>query len=478
MSETTKKRQISIPTKMAYGMGNALLSVKNMLFHFFFFFYFSNVLGVSYWHVLAAVIIALIVDAFTDPIMGQISDNYRSEKWGRRHRFMLWGIIPTAVCLALLFMPPAGLGQMGLFCWMLFFLLAVRLGLTVYGGPYYSLGAELSSNYNERTNIVSVREFFNTIFNLSVFFFGLVVFLPQTPEFEDGMMNAAGYKPLAITFAIVGAIGAFVAVFGTRHKIKDLNARDFGEPERWQDTFKEMKKAAKLPSFVWASLGYGAALVLYGIGSALSFYMGVYLWQLSQIEKFIVAMTPILTLIPAVILAAVLAARYDKRPVALLFGVIYLLCNVLPYGLYLLGQLPDIGTQNLLIVIAAFNAIGFMGLTGMIVIANSMLADVADEMELENGQRQEGVLFAAFTFAQKLTFAGGTMIAIISLMIINFPQQRERSEVTQSLIDGLAWVSLINALIFGILALWCFAKYPLTRAKLADIQAKLRAPAQ
>lgn len=468
------ERQVSIATKTAYGLGTGLLSVKNMLFHFFFFFYFSNVLGISYWSVLAAMIIAILVDAFSDPIMGQISDNYRSEKWGRRHRFMLWSIIPTAIALALLFMPPAGLSQGALFAWMLIFLIAVRLGLTVYGGPYYSLGAELSTNYNERTNIVSVREFFNTLFNLSVFFFGLIVFLPQTKEFEDGMMNPAGYKPLAITFAIVGAIGAFIAVIGTKHTVKDLNARDLGEPKRWQETFKEMKKAAQLPSFVWASLGYGAALVLYGIGSALSFYLGVYLWQFSQIEKFAVAMTPVLTLIPAVILAAYLAARFDKRPTAIFFGVIYLICGVLPYGLYLIGSLPDIGSQTLLYLIAGFNAVGFLGLTGMIVIANSMLADVADEMEMIHGDRQEGVLFAAFTFAQKMTFAGGIIIAIVSLMIINFPQQRERSDVAQNLVDGLAWVSLINALIFGVLALMCFARYPLTRARLMDIQEKLK----
>jgi len=454
-------------------MGHSLLSVKNMLFHFFFFFYFSNVLGVSYWSVLAAVIIALVVDAFSDPIMGQISDNYRSEKWGRRHRFMLWGIIPTAVCLALLFMPPAGLGQAALFWWMLFFLLAVRLGLTVYGGPYYSLGAEISTNYNERTNIVSVREFFNNLFNLSVFFFGLVVFLPQTEAFEDGMMNAAGYKPMGITFAIVGAIGAFIAVYGTRHKVKELNSRDHGDPSRWQDTFKEMRKATRLSSFVWASLGYGAALILYGIGSALSFYLGVYLWQFSQIEKFLLAMAPLLTLIPAVVMASYFSAKFDKKPTILFFGTIYIICGVLPYGAYLLGGLPDIGSKNLLTIIAIFSAVGYMSLTGMVVVANSMLADVADEMELANGKRQEGVLFAAFTFAQKMTFAVGTMIAIVSLMIINFPQQRERSEVTQELIDGLAWVSLVNSLFFGILVLICFARYPLSRTRHAEIQAKL-----
>jgi len=471
------KRQVSIVTKINYGIGHSLLSVKNMLFHFFFLFYFSNVLGVSEGLVLLATMIAIFVDAFSDPIMGQISDNYRSEKWGRRHKFMLWAIIPTAVSLALLFMPPAGIGQVGLFFWMLFFLLAVRLGLTVYGVPYYSLGAELSTDYNERTNIISVREFFNTIINLSVFFFGLAVFLKKTEQFEDGMMNAAGYKPLAITFAIVGAVGAFMAVIGTRKKIPHLNARDHGPRARWQDTFKEMRKATKLSSFVWVSLGYGAALVLYGIGSALSFYLGVYLWQFTQMEKFWVAMTPLLTLIPAVILAAVLSAKIDKKPTAILFGVIYLLCGVLPYALYLLGMMPELGSQSLVFSICILNAVGFMGLTGMIVVANSMLADVADEMELATSKRQEGILYSAFSFAQKMTFALGTMIAIISLMIINFPQQKERSDVAQNLIDGLAVVSLVNAVIFGLLTLYCFSRYPLSRARHADIQAQLEAKA-
>ena len=93
-------RQVSIPAKMAYGMGHSLLSMKNMLFHFFFLFFFSNILGVPVLLVGVVTLIALFVDAFTDPIMGQISDNYRSEKWGRRHKFMLWSIIPTAIaCL-------------------------------------------------------------------------------------------------------------------------------------------------------------------------------------------------------------------------------------------------------------------------------------------------------------------------------------------------------------------------------------------
>jgi len=233
------------------------------------------VLGVDQWLIVLATTIALIVDAFSDPIMGQISDNYRSEKWGRRHKFMMWGIVPTTLCLILLFMPPASLGPAGLFAWMLFFLLAVRLGLTVYGGPYYSLGAELSSDYNERTNIISVRELFTTLTNLAVFFFGVTVFLPSNDKYENGLMNPDGYGPLVMTFAIIGAIGAVIATLGTRHKIPELNRQEFGPRSSWKSTFTEFGLAAKLASFRSACLGYGALLVLYGIGSALSLFVDI-----------------------------------------------------------------------------------------------------------------------------------------------------------------------------------------------------------
>ncbi|MGB0907128.1 MAG: MFS transporter, partial [Maricaulaceae bacterium] len=138
------KRQVSIPTKIAYGMGQGISSVKDMLFHFFFLFFFTNLLGVSEFLVVIASSIALIVDAISDPLMGQITDNYRSKKWGRRHIFMAYSIIPSGLALTLLFSPPAGLGTMGLFLWMTGFAVLVRVALTVFRVPYYSLGAELS----------------------------------------------------------------------------------------------------------------------------------------------------------------------------------------------------------------------------------------------------------------------------------------------------------------------------------------------
>ena len=468
-----KFRQVSILTKTAYGAGHGLISVKNMLFHFFFLFFFSNVLGVSEGLVFIATMIALFVDAFSDPIMGQISDNYRSEKWGRRHKFMLWGIVPTAIALILLFAPPENLSANGLFLWMLFFLLAVRIGLTVYGVPYYSLGAELSTRYNERTNIVAVRELFNNTFSISVFLIGFIIFLPDSPEFEDGMMNKDGYAPFVFTMVIIGLIGSFIAVFGTKHKVPDIRRYRNDERTVWRNTFTEFKKAAKLPSFIWLSAGYSLILILYGASSSLSIYMGVYLWQLSQGAKTIVTLAPFLMLIPTVILASILTANMDKKPATLLFMSIYIFCSILPYAAYLMGLLPDVNSARLMWILAGFQGIGFIGFTGVLITANSMLADVADVMELKTRKRQEGLLYAAFSFAQKLTFAVGIAIASLTLMVLKFPKQLEPSQVEQSTIDGLAIASIITGLVFGLAGLFCFTRYQLNRAAHADVQKQL-----
>ncbi|MFT5573347.1 MAG: GPH family glycoside/pentoside/hexuronide:cation symporter [Cryomorphaceae bacterium] len=477
MSDNTvkKARQISIPTKIAYGMGQGMSSVKDMLFHFFFLFFFTNLLGVSEFLVVIASTIALVVDAISDPLMGQVTDNYRSKKWGRRHIFMLYSIIPTGFFLTLLFSPPHDLDTMGMFLWMTTFAVLVRLALTIFRVPYYSLGAELSDNYNERTNIVSVREIFNGLFNISVFVIGFTIFLPDSPQYEDGMMNRDGYAPLALAMAIIGCIGALIATYGTKHRIPHITKHHGDTPEAWWKMFSELRRAAKLKSFRVVTWTYSSMAVLYGVGGALSFYYGVYLWQMSQQSKVTFAAIPVLILIPATLLASVLAAKLDKREAGLIFATIFFIGSVVPYGAYLLGMLPPIGDAALFQSIVVCHAFASVGITGIIILCYSMLADVADEMELLTSKRQEGILYSALSFVQKLTFTLGTGIASVSLFLIDFPKQTEPSQVADSAINGLAVVGLTSALVFGSLTILCFIGYPLTRAKVASIQSKLRA---
>ena len=127
--------------KLGYGVGQTSSGVKNAAFAIFLFFYFNQVLGLSGSLAGMASLLALIVDAITDPMVGQLSDRYKS-RWGRRHPFMLIGALPFGFAFYLLFAPPAGLTDTGLFTWMLGFAITVRIFLTFF----FVRGAGLAIN--------------------------------------------------------------------------------------------------------------------------------------------------------------------------------------------------------------------------------------------------------------------------------------------------------------------------------------------
>jgi len=129
-------------------------------------------------------------------------------------------------------------------------------------------------------------------------------------------------------------------------------------------------------------------------------------------------------------------------------------------------------TPQLLYFAIAFHLIGFMGLTGILILSNSMMADVADLLETRTGRRQEGILASTFSFVQKFTFVIGSNIALIALMIVAFPQQLEPSQVSPDAIRGLAWISLIVPIIFSAAGIFSYAKYSLSRQEVQALQTR------
>ena len=87
--------EISVWTKIAYGIGSVAYGVKNNGFDYFFLIFYSQVLGVDAELVGLALMLALAFDAISDPLVGYLSDNTHS-RWGRRHPFMYAAALPVA----------------------------------------------------------------------------------------------------------------------------------------------------------------------------------------------------------------------------------------------------------------------------------------------------------------------------------------------------------------------------------------------
>ncbi|MEO0587462.1 MAG: MFS transporter [Planctomycetota bacterium] len=107
-------RKPGVWTKLAYGFGAVGDGVKNNGFEYFLLLYYGQVLGVDFALVGAALLIAMIVDGFTDPIVGYWSDNLRT-RFGRRHPFMYFGFDGTgSATAATAAIPEPGVVALGL----------------------------------------------------------------------------------------------------------------------------------------------------------------------------------------------------------------------------------------------------------------------------------------------------------------------------------------------------------------------------
>ena len=114
--------------KFFYGIGAAPYGIKDNGFSYFLLIFYSQVLGLSPVLTSLALTVAIVVDAITDPLIGYISDNWRS-KWGRRHPFMYFSIIPICLSYALMWNPPEFIlqSQGYMFGFLVFMAVSIRI---------------------------------------------------------------------------------------------------------------------------------------------------------------------------------------------------------------------------------------------------------------------------------------------------------------------------------------------------------------
>ena len=429
------RARVPMPTKLAYASGRAAEAIKIRAFETFLFFYYVQVLELSGSLSGLAVGVALMFDAVTDPVLGSISDSWHS-RWGRRHPFMLAAAVPLPIAFCLLFMPPAGLGQMGLFLWLTTFAVLTRAAVTLFHVPHLSLGAELSQDYLERTQIVALRSFGGIVGSSATAILGFFFYFRATDDFANGQMNAAAYRPFALVCAAGMVASILLCVWGTREAIPHLPPPP-REVERFgpMRVFQETRAALGIPSFRFVFIGLILIAITAGAHSTLMLHMGTFFWALtpSQIGYYVFALTG--GAILGVATAGRLHRRIDKKASwigCICFSVVL---STGPVALRLVGWFPANGDPLLLPIILICSGLAMAGALAAGITVGSMMADIADEHDLHTGRRQEGIFFGALSLSGKAASALGHLVAGIALELIRWPQG---AEVTPEDIDPIA----------------------------------------
>lgn len=443
----TKAPKLTLNTKYAYGIGQLAEGLKNSALGTFVLFYYNQVLGLPGTLAGLALAIALVFDAFTDPLAGSISDNWRG-KMGRRHPFMYASALPLGIFFYLLFSPPEGLSEMGLFLWLTVTVLLTRGAMTLYHVPHIALGAELSTEYQERSQIVSFRYVFGFVGFFVSYGLGFAWFFRDTVEFPNGQFNAAAYSPYAISLSVLMVITILLSGWGTHHRIPYLpqvkgDYVKLSPSEIVMRMLHEIWGALNNRSFAWLFAGALVIFVMVGVDGALNLYLFEYFWELSSQEKLIVLLIYPVGIIIGSIISPFTHRYINKRNGVIIGALGWSLVQIVPILLRFKGWFPENGTGELITTLVSVKF--FQGLLAAqsLVSFNSMLADIADEHELKTGKRQEGIFFAAASFATKTTSGIGSFIAGVGLDLINWPRGAHIQSAADIPVETLAWLGLL-----------------------------------
>ena len=419
-----------------FAVGQIPEGIQSTSFGFFLLFFYNQVLGLSGFLTSLAIVFALLVDAVSDPVIGSWSDGVRN-RWGRRHPFMYTAAGPFAICFYFLFAPPDGLNEMGVFFWLVVFSVLTRTTQSVYSIPHTSMTAELSTDYQERTLLSSLRGILQSVGTLMVFLIGLQVFFGATPDYPTGQLNPEAYPRFAAVFSIIIFVGVVLTAWGTHSHIPYLpQANPDGDRFSLMQVMREAGMAFGLRSFravVLTAVLFGMTM---GMVAALSIYLGTLYFQFSLELIGLSFPASVFGSFLGAGLATPLGRIIQEKRTLLIGGLIwYAVWNTMPIILSMLGLFPKPGDPMLFYLVMTANAICTMGIGVLTVMIGSMIADITDQHEEKHGSRNEGIYFAASSFAAKAIGGFGIVISGVVVDVAGI----QRNATVETIDPGSLW---------------------------------------
>ena len=464
---------LTVKTKLAFGIGATGEAATNWIFSGITFFFYNQVLGLSGSLTGFAVLIAIIFDAVSDPIMGSISDRFKS-KLGRRHPFMFFAPFPTVLAICLMFFPPEGLSDYGLFAWLIGTTIVLRISITLFAVPHLALGAELSEDYIERSRVMSYNNLLGYTGVIIMHIFAWFLVFPNFAGEEIGQLNQAAYTPIVIFSTILIALCILSSAYFTTDRIPYLKKpSDDASKIGILDLFQDIAGALGNRNYLRLVAGMFFLTLLIGTHETLAIYMGTFFWELSPQQIGLLVINNILGFAFGFIVTARLHQRFDK-PVIMVVSIIMLsIFWSASVNLRLLGLAPENSSTELVLFIIFFGSITSAGGSILNITVMSALADIADEHELNTGIRQEGVFYAARTLFAKTSSGIGHVVAGLALDFIAFPTDSAPGEIPSEIIFQLGLIDGPFAMIWGLIGAFFYARYKITKQSHAKIKAAL-----
>lgn len=413
----SSENDVSMKTLISFGMGSLGNNIICAMIGTYLTIYLTDSFGIGAAAVGTLFLVARIIDAITDPIMGVIVDNTKS-KMGKSRPYLLVVPIFMGITTIMCFSSP-NLSESGKLIWIYISYILWGICFTAMDTPYWSLSANITQSAQGRTKIItSARTIaFGGSLVVSVFT------LPLVAKFSN-------WTTVAVVYSITAAICTWITVWGVREINVDRKPQKQGLKQ-----LKELFKTNKPLRILLISMLM--LEITYALRNGFSIY---YIKYNFNAESYIPVVTGISIVSGMIggICTPNITKKLGKRKTALIgIGI-----NALGFlSIFLLKY------SNLTLMLAINTIMGIAEGAANISLA-SMVADCVEYGEWKTGKRSEGMIFSSNIFKTKLASAIGGALCGYVLAFVGY---KANAVQTISTLNGM---HVMYSLIPGIIAIF------------------------
>lgn len=427
----------------------------------FLMVFYTKVLGISGGMVGTLFLVARFVDAFTDVTMGRIVDAMPPAPDGKFRCWLRRMCGPVALSSFLMYQTAMAGASM---TWKVIYMYVTYLlwGSIFYTSiniPYGSMASAITAETDGRTALSTFRSIGATLAGLVIGVVTPLFIYTKDANGNQVVRGGATFTIVAGVFSVCAVICYLICYRLTTERVaveKDVDAKDVTLAATFEAIFKSR-----------ALLGIIGAAIFLLLSQLLITTMNNYIYpdyfeNAGGISIFTLLSTALMLIVVAP-LGVPVSRRFGKKEASvagmLLSGAIF----TLMYFLHLRNMWLFLGLS-----IAGYLGLGFFN---TVIWAN--ITDVIDDQEVKTGHREDGTVYAVYSFARKVgqALAGG--VGGWALEIIGY--ESAATVQTGEVLEGLyATATIVPAIGFFAVAFLLWFVYPLNKAKVDENTAVLK----
>ncbi len=455
-------RPFGMRDKLGYMFGDFGNDFTFILSSSFLLKFYTDVMGIEAYIVGIVMMAARIVDAFTDVAMGRICDKSKQTPVGKFKPWIRRMCGPVAIASFLIYQSAfAAWPTPAKIAWLaVTYILWGSIFYTSINIPYGSMASAISPEAGDRQSLSTFRTMGGLL--AGVVIGAGVPMLAYTKDVAGNpILDGGKFTVIAGVFSILAVVCYLLCYYLTTERVKaEPVVREDGKGDSIVDLLKRALTSRSLLSIIVASIiMLLAQLTMQQMAGYV--YPNFYKSAEAQSASTMFMMGGMLV---AGALAKPLATKFGKAEVAVVSNLMAVVVNIL---LFLVRP-------ESVWVYAGFQFVAWLGLGVFSMVSWALITDVIDDMEVKNGVREDGSVYALYSWARKLGQAASSGLSGALLSIIGYT---EATAFDPNVTLGIFNISVIvPAIGFGALAAVLWFWYPLHKktvdANIAELKAR------